>query len=86
MKPFVRTSFLGTRPSCLPSPGGPFFAQATENRINNWAALKGGRRPVKSSTPRRLVWDTNMAAVSVFWDTNMAAVTSCENTPNFVSK
>ena len=26
------------------------------------------------------VWDTNMAAVSLFWDTNMAAVTSCENT------
>ena len=26
MKPFVRTSFLGTRPSCLPSPGRPFFA------------------------------------------------------------
>ena len=25
MKPFVRTSFLGTRPSCLPSPGRPFF-------------------------------------------------------------
>ena len=25
MKPSVRTSFLGTRPSCLPSPGGPFF-------------------------------------------------------------
>ena len=25
MKPFVRTSFLGTRPSCLPSPGGPLF-------------------------------------------------------------
>ena len=35
----------------------------------------------KSSTPRGLVWDTNMAAVSLFWDTNMAAVTSCENTP-----
>ena len=34
----------------------------------------------KSSTPRGLVWDTNMAAVSLFWDTNMAAVTSCENT------
>ena len=29
---------------------------------------------------RELVWDTNMAAVSLFWDTNMAAVTSCENT------
>ena len=27
-----------------------------------------------------LVWDTNMAAVSLFWDTNMVAVTSCENT------
>ena len=27
------------------------------------------------------VWDTNMAAVSLFWDTNMAAMTSCENTP-----
>ena len=26
MKPFVKTSFLGTRPSCLPSPGMPFFA------------------------------------------------------------
>ena len=35
----------------------------------------------KSTTPRGgLVWDTNMAAVSLFWDTNMAAVTSCENT------
>ena len=32
------------------------------------------------STPRGLVWDTNMAAVSLFWDTNMAAVTSCEKT------
>ena len=37
MKPSVRTSFLGTRPSCLPSPGGPFFC--TDDR--NWAALKG---------------------------------------------
>ena len=27
-----------------------------------------------------MVWDTNMAAVSLFWDTNMAAMTSCENT------
>ena len=28
----------------------------------------------KSSTPKGLVWDTNMAAVSLFWDTNMADV------------
>ena len=34
----------------------------------------------KSSTPKGLVWNTNMATVSLFWDTNMAAVTSCENT------
>ena len=25
MKPFLRTLFLGTRPSCLPSPGRPLF-------------------------------------------------------------
>ena len=29
----------------------------------------------KCSTPKGLVWDTNMAAVSLFCDTNMAAVT-----------
>ena len=34
----------------------------------------------KNSTPTGLVWDTDMAAVSLFWDTSMAAVTSCENT------
>ena len=32
-----------------------------------------------------LVWDTNMAAVSLFWDTNMAAVTSYENTIGLVA-
>ena len=34
----------------------------------------------KSSTPRGLIWDPNMAAFLLFWDTNMAAMTSCENT------
>ena len=34
----------------------------------------------KSSTPRGLVWDTNMVAISLFWHTNMVAVTSRENT------
>ena len=33
----------------------------------------------KSSTPRGLVWNTNLATVSLCWNTNMAAVTSCEN-------
>ena len=32
-----------------------------------------------NSWPTRLVWYTNMAAVSLFWYTNLAAVTSCEN-------
>ena len=35
------------------------------------------RSQVPYSTP---VWDSNMAAVSLFWGTNMVAVTSCENT------
>ena len=34
----------------------------------------------KSSAPPKLLWNTNMAAVSLFWKTNMAAVTSCKNT------
>ena len=34
----------------------------------------------KSSTPTGLVWDTNMATISLFWDTNMATMMSCENT------
>ena len=33
----------------------------------------------KSSTPTGLVWNTNIAAVSLFWNINMAALTSFEN-------
>ena len=33
----------------------------------------------KSSTPRGLIWNTNMATVSLFWNINMVAVTSREN-------
>ena len=32
-----------------------------------------------SSTPTGLVWNTNMAAVSLFWNTSMPDMTSCEN-------
>ena len=31
------------------------------------------------STRTELVWNTNIAAVSLFWNTDMADVTSCEN-------
>ena len=33
MKPLVRTSFLGTRPSCPPSPGDRFSAQTTKTEF-----------------------------------------------------
>ena len=32
----------------------------------------------KRAKPTGFVWNTNMAAVSLFWNPNMAAVTSCE--------
>ena len=37
MKPFVKTSFLGTRPSCLPSHGRPLFDTTTESPFYDWA-------------------------------------------------
>ena len=33
----------------------------------------------QASTPTRLVWDTNMAAVLLIRDTNKGGMTSCEN-------
>ena len=35
----------------------------------------------KSPSPTGFVWNTSMAAVTLFWNTNMAAVTSCEYSP-----
>lgn len=35
----------------------------------------------KGSTPTGLIWDTNLATISLFWDTNMVEVTSFENDP-----
>ena len=46
IEPFVKTSFLGTRPSCLPSPGRPFFA-ADDQKPNLWLGLPGS--PVKTN-------------------------------------
>ena len=40
MKPFVRTSFLGTRRSCLPSPGWRFF-DTDDQKPNLWLGLQG---------------------------------------------
>ena len=51
---------------------GPAYMQIYWNK-RKWSHKK------KNSTPRGLVWDTNMASVSLFWDSDMATVTSCEN-------
>jgi len=38
--------------------------------------IYGNKR--KEPTPTGFVWNTNMAAVSLFWNTNMAAVKSLD--------
>ena len=43
-----------------------------------WHKTKGLHKK-KNSTPTGSVWNTNMAADSLFCNTNMAEVTSCEN-------
>ena len=53
MKPFVRTSFLGTRPSCLPSPGRPLF-DTDDRKPTLWLGRTGS--PVKSQK-HALRWD-----------------------------
>ena len=40
MKPFVRTLFLGTRPSCLPSPGRSLF-NTDDRKLNLWLGRTG---------------------------------------------
>ena len=45
LKPLVRSSFLGTRPSCLPSPGCRFSAETTETRNYYWACHTGKHFP-----------------------------------------
>ena len=63
----------------------PMYIERFHSRGQHLCKFIGTKESVcirKSSTPKGLVWNTNMAAVSLFWDTNMAAVTSCENTLN----
>ena len=62
MKPFVRTLFLGIRPSCLPSPGRPFFC-ADGRKPNLWLGRTGS--PVKN-----WVWhdrDSNLGHSDCRW-------------------
>ena len=69
------------------SPSVRSFLQSVLTQVSsNYANLLEQKKAFtqkKSSTPRGLVWNTNMAAVSLFWNTNMAAVTSCENVQLF---
>ena len=62
MKPFVRTSFLGTRPLCLTSPGRPFFCP-DDRKPNLWLGRTGS--PVKN-----WVWhdrDSNLGHSDCRW-------------------
>ena len=45
LKPLVRSSCLGTRPSCLPFPGCRFSAETTETRNYYWACHTGKHFP-----------------------------------------
>ena len=47
----------------------------------NYANLLDESDYGNSSTPKGMVWDTNMAAFSLCWSTNMAAVTSHKMKP-----
>ena len=51
MKPFVRTSFLGTRPSFLPSPGRPFFSTDDRKFITG-----PHRQPSKKILAKHVFW------------------------------
>ena len=69
MKPLVRTSFLGTRPSCLPSPGRPLFC-TDDRKPNLRLGLPGS--PVKNSVKHYncLIWRLKwllIIMVSLFW-------------------
>ena len=57
MKPFVRTSFLSTRPSCLPSPGRPSF-DTDDRKPNLWLGRTGSsvkrKRPLFSKNALKI--------------------------------
>ena len=50
------------------------------NRYANYWKNERFMEKVQQSN-KGLVWDTNMAAVSLFWDTDIADVISSENAP-----
>ena len=60
-----------------------FLSSVFTHVASIFANLLGQKRAFtyeKNSTPTGKIWNSNMAAVSLFSNTNMAAVTSCENT------
>ena len=52
------------------------FTHVASNYSNLLEQKKKEFTEEKSSTPKRLVWNTNMAALLMFWDTNMADMMS----------
>ena len=80
----VRRSKTSLRRHCLNSLKCTLGAETPIRAFSlTWPALckleqKKELTQEKSLTPTGLVWDTNMATVSLFRNINMAAVTSCE--------
>ena len=52
------------------------FTHVASNYSNLLEQKKKEFTEEKSSTPKGLVWNTNMAALLMFWDTNMADMMS----------
>ena len=75
MKPFVRTSFLGTRPSCLPSPGWRFFDK-DGRKPNLWLGLPGS--PVNISKKGRVCISLQiyLARLPILWLTRRVGSTT----------
>ena len=68
MKPFVRTSFLGTRPSCFPSPGWPLF-DTDDRKPILWLGLPGS--PVIRQETQET---TGLPMISVLLASGLAAI------------
>ena len=61
---------------------GSFITSMPSTHVASiYANLLEQKRLQKKSqfNSRKISWNTNMAAISLFWKINMVAVTSCEN-------
>ena len=80
MKPTVRTSFLGTRPSCLPSPGRPLF-DTDDRKPILWLGRTGS--PVIKERNSALIFQLQCQLHTIFFkDKNSTITTSTTSSSN----